>query len=102
MNGRTNEKFLAEGESKDDALAEERQILNERLEKLRGNRDVKEAVKFNRFDREHPIDYPNWSFDSYHGQVGDKKLSYEMLLNVIGRRFHKCLHQVSLENPTLG
>ena len=33
--------------------------------------------------------------------LNDKTLSYEMLMNAIGRRYHNCLKEESAKNPNL-
>ena len=48
------------------------------------------------------LDYPSTSTVNNFPIVNDKTISYELLLNTIGRRFHQCLHDESKARPNLG
>ena len=64
-------------------------------------------VSFERFDASHSRisvknDYPDQSHNKEVLLVNDKTISYDLLLNLIGRRFHECLKKESTAQPKLG
>ena len=63
-------------------------------------------VSFQRFDLSHnrisvKNDFPSQSLNKEVVVINDKTISYELLLNVIGRRFHECLRKESTDRPKL-
>ena len=83
-------------------LLKEQRIAKERLLKLEDA--AEKPVTFERFDASyHRVsqrhDYPGSSINKQVPMLNGKTLSYGLLLNVIGRRFHECLHAESQAKP---
>ena len=47
------------------------------------------------------LDYPATSTVREFPVVNEKTISYDVMLNAIGRRFHQCLHDESKARPNL-
>ena len=63
-------------------------------------------ITFQKFDTTHSRvsvrnDYPPGSINKEVPVINEKTVSYELLLNVIGRRFHTCLKRESEAQPRL-
>lgn len=85
-------------------ILKEQQVARERLEKL--SQVSEKALQFQRYDASYSRtsqrnDFPSQTFNKEVPVINEKTVSYGLLLNVIGRRFHECLQQESKSKPDL-
>ena len=69
-------------------------------------KQTERPISFQRFDASHnrisaKNDYPSQSLNKEVVVINEKTISYDLLLNVIGRRFHECLRKESAAQPKL-
>ena len=87
----------------DDILQQEREILKQRLEHLEQCTERQVQIQpADQLKSQVSLNYPQTTNVRDFPVVNDKTISYEVMLNAIGRRFHQCLHEESKARPNLG
>ena len=86
--------YIAEKIFKALLLIKESKIAQKRLEELYASTENSQ-ITWRKFDSDELLrdrnDFPEKSFNKDVPEIHGKTISYEVILNVIGRRFHSCL-----------
>ena len=85
-------------------IIKEQKVAQKRLLEL--EEAAEREIEFHKFDAPYSRvsvrnNYPLSSLNKEVPVINEKTISYELLLNLIGRRFHECLKRESQSKPDL-